>query len=392
MTENQHEEAHEPSGEKSGINDQEPPESGGGTGDDVVDDLDEASEVIPFTYSITAYGADYPVDSLVKRLVAEDIIIPRFSWKSEEGTDVVGFQREYVWPKSKADKFIESLLLGLPVPGIFLVKEPSGRFLVLDGHQRLHTLQAFYEGILFGQEYRLTKVQDRFEGKRYKDLDVEDRRRLDDSIIHATVVRQDEPTEDLSSIYVIFERLNTGGVNLQPQEIRVALYHGDFVRVLRELNMTKAWRTLVGPVSRRLKDMELILRFFAFFYYSAQYKSPMKDFLNRYMASNRHLERQSEDELKRIFTGSTELLREAVGPRAFRIVRGVNAAVVDSALVGAARRLDSGSVSNPGAFRAAYDNLISNDKYRAAVETGTSQEANVEARLRLATEAFKDVP
>ena len=184
---------------------------------------------------------------------------------SEEDTDLVGFQREYVWPRPKADRFIESLLLGLPVPGIFLVKEHSGRLLVLDGHQRLYTLRAFYKGIVNEKEYRLANVQERFEGKRYEDLDAEDRRRLDDGIIHATVVRQDEPTDDQSSIYVIFERLNTGGVNLQFQEIRVALYHGEFVRVLRELNENAEWRSLFGQTSRRLKDMEMILRFLAFF-------------------------------------------------------------------------------------------------------------------------------
>ena len=68
--------------------------------------------------------------------------VPKFDWVSEENTEVVSFQREYVWPRAKADRFIESLLLGLPVPSIFLVKEPSGRFLVLDGHQRLITLRS----------------------------------------------------------------------------------------------------------------------------------------------------------------------------------------------------------------------------------------------------------
>ena len=119
---------------------------------------------------------------------AKDIIVPTFSWKSDKAAEIVGFRREYVWPRPKADKFIESLLLGLPVPGIFLVKEQSGRFLVLDGHQRLFTLKGFYEGVIGGQEYKLANVQDRFVGKRYKDLETEDRRRLDDSIIHATVI------------------------------------------------------------------------------------------------------------------------------------------------------------------------------------------------------------
>jgi hypothetical protein len=359
--------------------------------DEIVEDLDEALEVIPITYSITAYGADYPVDSVVKRAQSKDIIVPTFSWEPSPGSDVVGFQREYVWPRPKADRFIESLLLGLPVPGIFLVKEASGRLLVLDGHQRLYTLRAFYEGVINGIEYKLGDVQERFVGKRYKDLDVEDRRRLDDSIIHATVIRQDEPTEDQSSIYVIFERLNTGGVNLQPQEIRVALYHGPLVGVLRELNEDQNWRKLFGNKSKRLKDMEMILRFLAFYYYSHKYRSPMKDFLNRYMAQNRNLAHQSESDIATIFKNTIAAISEGIGPRAFRPVRAINAAVIDSVMTGVARRLSTGPIQSNNELQKCYDALLNNKKYRDAIETGTSQEANVATRLEEATRAFASV-
>ncbi|HTS34020.1 MAG TPA: DUF262 domain-containing protein [Candidatus Solibacter sp.] len=370
----------------------QPPTNGLPEDDEPVDDLDEAAELIPYTYSITSYGADYPVDSLVKRIDAKDILVPKFSWEQPKQTEIVGFQREYVWPRTKADRFIESLLLGLPVPGIFLVKEASGVLLVLDGHQRLYTLNAFYEGVINGQEYRLANVQERFDGKRYKDLDTEDRRRLDDSIIHATIVRQDMPTEDQSSIYVIFERLNTGGVNLQPQEIRVALYHGEFVRVLQNLNEDDAWRKLYGKKSRRLKDMEMILRFFAFLYYAGQYRSPMKDFLNRYMATNRHLQKQPEKELCNVFTKTTETILTAIGAKAFRPQRAVNAAVVDSLMTGVAKRVVRGKIKDYAALKRHYDALIQDKVYSGAVETGTAQEANVKARLRQAEEAFAQVP
>jgi len=356
-----------------------------------VDDLDEALEVIPYTYSITAYGADYPVDSVVKRMASEDIIVPRFSWQPEKQSEIVGFQREYVWPRPKADRFVESLLLGLPVPGIFLVKELSGRLLVLDGHQRLYTLRAFYEGVINGEEYRLANVQPQFTGKRYRDLDTQDRRRLDDSIMHATVIRQDEPSDEQSSIYLIFERLNTGGVNLQPQEIRVALYHGEFVRVLRDLNENAAWRGLFGAKSKRLKDMEMILRFFAFYYHSQHYRSPMKDFLNRYMAGNKNLKSQSEAELTAVFARTTSAIAEGIGERAFRPVRAVNAAVIDSLMTGVARRLSAGPIRKIEQLSDHFSSLLKNESYRNTVETGTSQEANVQSRLELATKEFASI-
>lgn len=360
--------------------------------DALQDELDSADETIDVTYSITSYGADYPVDALINRVGSGDIVVPRFSWEPDEKSSLIGFQREYVWPRPKADKFIDSLLLGLPVPGIFLVKEPSGRLLVLDGHQRLYSLSAFYKGIINGQEYRLGNVQPRFQNLRYKDLDTEDRRRLDDSIIHATVVRQDEPSEDQSSIYVIFERLNTGGVNLQPQEIRVALYHGEFVRVLRDLNEHDAWRELYGRKSKRLKDMEMILRFFAFLFYQEQYRSPMKDFLNRYMATNRGLAKQDESILTDVFTTTTSILAESVGSRAFRPVRAANAAVIDSVMTGLAKRVIKGGMPKDlSAIGAAIEKLFADEKYTSAIETGTSQEANVTARMSEAEKVFADL-
>ena len=361
--------------------------------DDSIQDLDEAEEVIESPYSITSYGADYPVDSLVKRIDAGDILVPTFSWTAPEKTQVVGFQRQYVWPRPKADRFIESLLLGLPVPGIFLVKEPSGVLLVLDGHQRLFTLQSFYGGAINDDVYRLSdSVQKRFINKRYKDLDTEDRRRLDDSIIHATVIRQDEPTEDQSSIYTIFERLNTGGMNLQPQEIRVALYHGELVAVLQKLNDDPAWRALIGPKSKRLKDMEMILRFFAFLYFSQKYEAPMKLFLNRYMATNRSLAVQSEESLGKIFTLTTTTILEGIGMKAFRPKRTVNAAVVDSLMTGLAKRLLAhGPLKDYGALRASYESLITDTAYLESTETGTSQPANITTRLTKAEGAFSQV-
>ena len=359
--------------------------------DEQVEDLDEAEEVIPYTYAITSYGADYPVDALVRRLRSGDIIVPTFDWTPDTQAEVVGFQRDYVWPKPKADKFIESLLLGLPVPGIFLVKEETGRLLVLDGHQRLHTLRAYYGGIIKTKEYRLESVQPRFKTKRFKDLDTADRRRLDDSIIHATIVRQDVPEDNQESIYMIFERLNTGGLNLQPQEIRVALYHGKLVTVLKNLNEKKAWRVLFGNKSKRLKDMELILRFFAFYYYAKQYRAPMKSFLNRYMASNRNLERQSEEELTKVFRRTTSILKNVLGRRAFRPKGPVNAAVVDSLMTGVAKRLERGDITKADQLRRQNNVLLSDSNYTEAIRTGTSQEANVKTRMRIAETSFAEI-
>jgi hypothetical protein len=354
-------------------------------------DIDEASEVIPFNYTITAYGADPQVDGLVRRLKEGDIFVPLFSLAKDHADVQVRFQREYVWKKQQADRFIESLLLGLPVPGIFLVKEDSGRHLVLDGHQRLRTLLAFYSNEWEEGAFSLESVQERFKNKTYAQLDPSDRRRLDDSIIHATIVRQDQPSEDLSSIYLVFERLNSGGTSLHPQEIRVALYHGAFVELLTALNAHRSWRALFGRKSRRLKDIELILRFFALLEGSRSYSRPMKGFLSAYMARRRDLAVELQDELRHLFEKTTDLILKAIGRKAFKPKGALNAALVDALMVGVARRIKADAQVTGASLKSAYADLLRNGTFQEAIGRATADEENVKLRLQLATASIGKV-
>jgi len=354
-----------------------------------VQDENSDQETIPARYSITAYGADYPVDGLVKRLRSNDILIPTFDPDVSVDEDHRGFQRQFIWTKTQCDRFIDSLLLGFPVPGIFLVKRDDGKLLVLDGQQRLRTLLAFYSGTLRNEPYQLEKVQVRYLGKTYESLDTEDRRRLDDSIIHATIVRQDEPSDDQSSIYLIFERLNTGGTALQPQEIRVALHREGLISLIRDLNDLASWRKLYGRKSPRLKDQELILRFFAMLFWSGNYERPMKDFLNRYLDKNEHFKLQKSDDLKSIFTNTSKTISSCLGARALRLKNAINAAVLDSVMVGVASRLIAKeSEPTKAKLKAAHSALLANESFLGAVTRATADEESVKTRLRLAKQAF----
>jgi uncharacterized protein with ParB-like and HNH nuclease domain len=345
----------------------------------IIDKVDKSEEVIPFKYSITSYGADYPVDSLVKRISEENIFMPTF-------------QRKYIWDKKRASKFVESLLLGLPVPGIFLSKEEeTNKLLVIDGHQRLRTLECFYSGVFVdGKEFKLTEVQKQYEGATYKSISEEDRRRLDDSVIHATIVRQDEPTDDNSSIYQLFNRLNRGGVNLNAQELRACLYHGEFNDLLEVLNNNKDWRALFGPLNKRLRDKELILRFLAL-YFTKEYSKPMAEFLNKYMGKNRHLKLQSAEEISNLFYKTVQTVNKSLGKDAFKPRGAFMAAIFDAIMVGIARRLEKGDVKDIETTRKRYVSLLSNKDFIKATETHTSDEENVVARLRLATKAFENI-
>jgi hypothetical protein len=348
----------------------------------VIDNLgDDPDEVTQFKYSITSYGADYTVDSLVKRIESGDIYVPPF-------------QRGFVWTLKESSRFVESLLLGLPVPGIFLSKEQeTQKLLVIDGQQRLRTLQFFYGGVFAdsGREFALKGVQSQFKDATYKSLTDGDRRRLDDSILHATVVKQDEPSEDDSSIYYIFERINTGGVQLFPQEIRACIYHGEFSALLKKLNDTAAWRSIYGPESKYRRDQELILRFFGLRFGGSRYEKPMKGFLNAFMGRNRHLTLHSESQLTEAFVGTIQLVHDSIGTQAFKPKRTLNAAVFDAVMVGLAGRLKRGRIHDFAALKRNYELLLKNEVFSAATEKSTADEESVRVRLRYATEAFDNL-
>ncbi|GCE93155.1 hypothetical protein NIES46_12040 [Arthrospira platensis NIES-46] len=348
-----------------------------------LEDSDE--ELLTFKYSITSYGADYPVDSLVKRMKNGSIYVPTF-------------QRGYVWDHREASRFIESLLLGLPVPGIFLAKEQdTQKLLVIDGQQRLKTIQYFYDGVFEPnqKEFSLTKVAHKFDGLTYQTLSEEDRRRLDDSIIPATIVKQDEPSDDNSSIYYIFERLNTGGQQLKPQEIRACIYHGEFNNLLAELNYHQYWRDIYGSPKpdKRMRDQEMILRFLALYFEGDNYQKPMKGFLNDFIGKNRHLHRYDKSEIQLAFIRTIETAYDIWGVRAFKPKNQINAAVFDCIMVGLARRLEKGSIKDKESLDTNYQNLFKSQNFLDVTvnSSRTTEKSTVEKRLEQAINAFKNV-
>jgi len=349
-------------------------------------DQDSDSAVVPLQYDISSYGADYDVEGLVKRLNRGDILIP-------------SFQRNYVWNQQEASRFIESLLLGLPVPGVFMARErDSNKLLVIDGQQRLKTLQFFYNGYFNPQEnedtrriFKLVKVNLAFEGQTYEELKPEDKVRLNDSIIHTIVIKQETPADEDTSIYHVFDRLNSYGRRLTPQEIRTALDHGPLIELLKTLNDHAGWRAVYGTRNPTLKDQELILRFFALYFDGGSYEAPMNEFLNKFSAKYRKADQAFLDRCAVLFIGSIDSIVGSVGERAFRLVRTINAAVFDSVMVGLARRLDRTPSPSTDAIKSAYEDLLADEEYQRLVSRATANERNLEARISLASSAFADI-
>jgi uncharacterized protein with ParB-like and HNH nuclease domain len=351
-------------------------------------EVSDDDEITPkVSYDVTSYGSDPEVEVLVSRMKRGDILIPPF-------------QRDYVWRQPEASKFVESLLLGLPVPGIFFATDPnSNKQLVIDGQQRLKTLLFFFEGYFNPKAgetkqrvFSLTKVQQPFEGKTYKTLEENDRIRLQTSIIHATVVKQTTPPGEDTSLYHIFERLNSGGRRLTEQEMRLALYHGPLIEKLKELNQYKHWRDVFGKEHSRLKDQELILRFFALLEGRAYYERPMGEFLNKYAGKHREADFKYLERIGETFKRTIDVFATALKSRPFRLTNTLNVAVYDSCMVGMATRLVEleGRPPDPEKVRQSYTALLKDHEYTETVSRSTADDAFVRLRIDKAIAYFKE--
>jgi len=225
------------------------------------------------------------------------------------------FQREYVWDDSKASRFIESILLDIPTPTVYLAEDDDGRQLVIDGHQRLKSIHRFWSNEFPLKNLTILKSSN---GKYFKDLDKKIQRDLLNGIIRAIIIKR-ESDKDVK--FELFERLNTGSVHLNAQELRNCVYMGPYNDLIKDLARNKDFQFLLGlkEPDKRMRDRELVLRFFAFIhtpYY--QYKPPMKKFLNDEMRKYRNISKDEANKLKVLFKKSVELTKLVFGDKAFK--------------------------------------------------------------------------
>lgn len=328
-------------------------------------------------YEVSAHGADFMVDGLISKMQRGDI-------------ELLDFQRRFVWTLRRSSRFIESILLGLPVPGIFLYREEKDEgLLIVDGHQRLATLKGFYEGTFPDTDrvFKLKGIAEPYEGKSYKDLDDRQRRLFENTIIHATIIRQLTPEDEKESAYHIFDRLNSNSTPLQPQEIRTAVYHGKFQELLFELNEHPSWRSIFGNRHKRAKDQELILRFLALKNGLKNYSKPMIGFLNNFMDENRDLDEGVAAKFRKQFVSTIDKVYEAIGDVSFKPRGMMNVAVFDSVMVALHKHLNA----EPNSLSAAYFELIKDTEYIRLCTEGTSDKINVHGRIKMATEKFDEI-
>ena len=220
---------------------------------------------------------------------------------------IPSFQRNFVWDKKQSSKLIESFILGFPVPQIYLYRQPDGKFSVIDGQQRLLSMYFFKQG-WFPRNKRRHRLAQLAKGKSlaeecfdssnydpfrllsekaYADLSGSEKDLLDYRAIRTMVIETNpslDKNDSTSQVYEVYNRLNTGGTNLKPQEIRTSLFHGLFYDGLEELNNEPVWRKIVGPHSKfkHMEDVEYLLRIIAIAEGWEFYRAPMNKFLNTF--------------------------------------------------------------------------------------------------------------
>lgn len=320
------------------------------------------------------YGADFPVDVLVKRMEEEDFIIP-------------GFQREYVWNTKDGSRFIESLLLGLPTPALFLAKDKfSNKYLVIDGQQRLKTLQYFYKGYFpNGKFFKLEGIVHPFNGMKYSDLPSADRRALDNSIIHCIIIAQDY---DPRGMFYLFERLNTTGTPLKAQEIRNAIYHGAFSELIQNLSRNQAWLNLYSKPDKRFIGSELILRFLALYFDLEEYRRDVDDFLNQFMLKNKDLDLISKNEIQNLFLDTISFLDRCIGSKVFYPKKSFRVGFYESIMILVAKNLSKNLDCQK--FKKFYQSLINDENFRSLSMEGTTSKIKLMKRLAYVEELYQN--
>ena len=357
-------------------------------------------------YDITASPNDFNVMTLCSFIDSGSVRIP-------------GFQRNFVWDMARASRLIESLILGLPVPQLFLYEQQRNKFLVIDGQQRLMSIYYFMkkrfprkekraeirqifdrdgsipDQILHDESYFLTfnlrlpghlpSHENKFRGLNYSTLG-EYQSQFNLRPIRNIVVKQNSPSDDDSSMFEVFNRLNSGGVNLRPQEIRASMYHSDFYTMLYRINAeAQEWRRLLKSQAPDLnmKDIEVLLRGFAMLIDGADYAPSMVRFLNQFSKKCRAHDPKKNAYLEELFTsflGACAQLREDAfinkrnGRFNIALYEATFAASVSAAFAG--RQLVKGAL-DPDKLRV----LEEDEEFSAAAQSATTSTANVAKRL-----------
>ncbi|WBL36421.1 DUF262 domain-containing protein [Tepidiforma flava] len=291
--------------------------------EEIITDLEAATSADPASIEESVQGMDE--GDLQVQLPSSGIVLEKNDrslselfrwWKSGRLILDPDWQRHYVWDRPRASRLIESVLIELPIPVIYLAKNDEGNYEVIDGLQRLTSVFRFFDN-----EFKLSSLEIRpdLKGKFFKDLPLKDQNRLHDATLRTFELSPKTP-KDL--IFLIFERLNTGGQALNDMEIRNSLFRGPLNDLIKRLAENQSFkRALSQPqISKRMQDRALVLRFLAFYERThLKARGGLKRFLNEFLETYRNAPDAKLREYEDVFDKCMKASVTVFGSHSFRL-------------------------------------------------------------------------
>jgi len=347
-------------------------------------DLGEMESEEGFTFppserKVITQPIDLSIQTLVDQWKANIIILPEI-------------QREYLWDNGKASRLIESLLLNIPIPVLYFAETQEAKYEIIDGHQRVQSIARF-----FSNEFALSGLavlRENYGGLRHHKLPERDQRFLKMRTLRAIIISVDShPTMK----FEIFERLNTGSISLNAQELRNSIFRGSFNKLLRRLALNETFRVIMGTrhPRKRMVDEELVLRFFALRDTLNTYRPPLKRVLNNYMDAVKALDDSAIAAYETSFVSTINRVQRLIGNNAFRLTdsngkpleSAVNRALFDAQMLTAAWTDDNGTRASDVLRQ--LSKLNTSPEFLDAIQRATGDRSRTLKRVRDTVEAFR---
>lgn len=338
-------------------------------------------------------GGLYPYDPAYSEIEIGEAPFSIFEYlrQLEKGKIVVqpDFQRNQVWNNTQKSKFIESIILNFPLPPIYLNETKEAQYIVIDGLQRTTALSQFYSGEI---TLRGLEALPKYNGETFQSLPEILRSKFEDKKLTIFVLK---PSTPMVVIYDLFNRINTGGTQLNRQEVRNCIFIGKATKLLKELSEQQYFKEAIdwGIRDTRMKDREAVLRYLSFrwFNYQDEYTGDMSEYVETAMKRINKLDDDRIDKMKTDFERVMKWTYKIWRNRNFRIpteqTRGtINTAILESVCNYIASKNDVFIEMNAKQISENYLEMIGNDIYNEAVTKSTGNKAKVLDRFRLVHE------
>lgn len=338
-------------------------------------------------------GGLYPYDPAYENIeIGEDpFSIYEYLRQLKKGKILIqpDFQRNQVWNNKQKSKFIESIILNFPLPPIYLNETKESTYIVIDGLQRSTALKQFYDG-----EFSLVGIEalPKYNSCKFQDLPDILQSKFEDKKLTVFILK---PSTPMVVIYDLFNRINTGGTQLNKQEVRNCIFIGKSTQLLKELSEQNYFKQAIsnGVSDTRMKDREVILRYLAFrwFDFENNYGGDMSNFVESAMKKINQKDDLKIMEMRNDFERVMRISYLIWDDKNFRIptesTRGtINIAIFETVSNYLSSKSDDFINVNKATIKKNYKTLILNKTYFEAVTKSTANKAKVFDRFRLAQE------